>query len=317
MKLAYLIIAHTYPKLLRRLVESIRHPGVTIFIHIDLKSDIDDFAELNQFDDVIFVPDRVAVYWGDFSQVRSELSLLRYAQTYGPFDYYQLLSGTDYPVRSNHAIFERLAGSDSEYIEYFKMPISHKPLNRIENYWVPGAYNNPKRVRGLFLRTANKIVQQLAYVYKRNYKKYWGNMTPYGGSIYWTLTQGCVDYIIHFLDTHPEFFEPFRFALCPDELFFQTIILNSPFKNKVMPSLNYVDWSNRHIKSPPEINEDHIHYLAHDLHWHYARKFSEDNYHLLDIIDRQLRSQPVVLPADRPEPAISSSEVITNALIGV
>ena len=231
MKLAYLIIAHSNPKLLRRLVESIRHEGVTIFIHIDSKSDINQFSDLAIYDNVVFLPHRIAVYWGDFSLTQAILNLLEFAHSYGHFDYYQLLSGVDYPVKGNDVIMEVLSSSNSQFMEYYKMPVSHKPLERLENFWVKGAYKNSNRFQSLTVRVLNKALRQLAYVYKRDYRKYIGNLELYAGSTWWTLSGECVDYVLGFLRQNPQYFKAFRFSLHADEMFFHTIILNSPFRH--------------------------------------------------------------------------------------
>ena len=46
MKHAFLIIAHDNPELLKVLVDLLDHPDCDIFIHIDLKSDIEQFREV-------------------------------------------------------------------------------------------------------------------------------------------------------------------------------------------------------------------------------------------------------------------------------
>jgi len=291
MKLAYLILAHNNPSILHRLVENIRCQNATIFIHIDSKSNIKQFSELDAYEDVIFIPHRVAVYWGDYSIVEATLNLLQFSHSYGQFDYYQLLSGADYPVRNNEVIVETLSSTNCEFMEYFKMPVSHKPLHRLENFWVTGAYNNPNRLRGFFLRALNKMVQQLAYIHKRNYKKHIGGLTPYAGSAWWTLTGECVAHILKFLENTPHYAKAFQYSLHADEMFFQTIVLNSPFREHIKPSLNYVDWRDRHVPSPPQISEEHLRILEDDPHFLFARKFTLSNAYLLDYIDQHLRKQ--------------------------
>lgn len=289
MRLAYLIIAHNNPNILERLVKSIRCEQATVFIHIDLKSDIKQFLQLDIYNDVIFIPNRVPVYWGDYSQVEATINLLRAAYKHGVFDYYQLLSGVDYPLRSNKFIIEALSSNNCEYMEYFKMPVSHKPLNRLENYWLTGAYRHPSEIKRFFLKIPNKILQWLAHFYKRNYKKHIGEIQPYAGSADWTLSGACVDYILNFIENNPDYLRAFKYTLCPDEMFFQTIVLNSPFRKHIAPILNFSDWSDRHVQSPPEINEDHLRILKENKHFLFARKFSNSNAYLFDYIDRHLR----------------------------
>jgi len=41
------------------------------FIHLDSKSDIQPFHEFNKFRKVIFIEDRIPVYWGELSVCRA------------------------------------------------------------------------------------------------------------------------------------------------------------------------------------------------------------------------------------------------------
>ena len=41
----------------------------------------------------------------------------------------------------------------------------------------------------------------------------------------------------------PEILEFFKHTVCPDESFFQTIVMNSPFKTTQKNNLTFVDWS--------------------------------------------------------------------------
>lgn len=46
-----------------------------------------------------------------------------------------------------------------------------------------------------------------------------------------------------YLKSHPEYIRFYRNVNCPDESFFQTLLMNSPYKNKRADYLHYVDWS--------------------------------------------------------------------------
>ena len=100
MKIAYLIVAHNNPMHLLRLIRALSSSSSSFFIHIDRKSNLDDFANING-DNVYVSQERIPDYWLDFSQVEATLVLLRMALAeQHRFDYFVLLSGTDYPLRS-------------------------------------------------------------------------------------------------------------------------------------------------------------------------------------------------------------------------
>ena len=81
MKHAYLITAHKETSVLRTLLMLIDAPCNDIYIHIDAKTKNFDFDKVKTFaqkSNLIFT-DRVKVYWGDYSQIKSELVLLKAA----------------------------------------------------------------------------------------------------------------------------------------------------------------------------------------------------------------------------------------------
>ncbi|MNL60660.1 hypothetical protein D3C87_1844940 [compost metagenome] len=67
------------------------------------------------------------------------------------------------------------------------------------------------------------------------------------------LDQDCINYILHYIDQHPELIRFFRTTFCADELFFQTIILNSAFRDQVKPILRYIDWANSPDGKSPKV----------------------------------------------------------------
>src|SRR5882762_2525786 len=105
MKIAYLILGHNTPNHLGRLVRALDSPNAKIFIHIDRKSDISPFREKLTQNSVAFLEDRVNVHWGDFSDVEATIRLMKEALNCSPeSDYLALLSGSDYPLRSQQYI---------------------------------------------------------------------------------------------------------------------------------------------------------------------------------------------------------------------
>src|SRR5690349_19353849 len=99
MKIAYLILAHNTPNHLSRLVRALDSANAAFFIHVDRKSDISPFRKGLSQPNTTFLEDRVAVYWGDFSDVRATIELIKKALSHS-FEpvYFVLLSGADYPL---------------------------------------------------------------------------------------------------------------------------------------------------------------------------------------------------------------------------
>lgn len=66
MKIAYLIAAHTDSTHLSRLISSLRNPDAYIhfFVHIDGKSDIEQFNNIKKQHDITILQSRIYTYWG-------------------------------------------------------------------------------------------------------------------------------------------------------------------------------------------------------------------------------------------------------------
>jgi hypothetical protein len=71
-----------------------------------------------------------------------------------------------------------------------------------------------------------------------------GGLAPYGGGAYWCFARPLVDYVQRFVTTSRDYVRFFEHVLIPDELFFQTLIMNSPLRDSIVnDNLRYLDWS--------------------------------------------------------------------------
>lgn len=110
-KHAYLIMAHNKFGQLGRLLKALDNEDNTLFVHIDKKCKAFDLDILNELKaqvvkSNIYIYNEISVYWSHFSQVQCELFLLRNAVNKGEFAYYHLLSGMDFPIKSQEYIHD-------------------------------------------------------------------------------------------------------------------------------------------------------------------------------------------------------------------
>jgi hypothetical protein len=145
---AYLILAHHQPSHLKRLVAALSCNSSAFFIHLDEKADASQFAELSSRQ-VQFTPKRIAVFWGDFSQVEAILVLIQTAMSHpSTFERFVLLSGVDYPLRSAVEIQDFFAEhANREFINLVPMPcdFAGKPITRLSDFKLRPASTNPVR----------------------------------------------------------------------------------------------------------------------------------------------------------------------------
>ena len=239
---------------------------------------------------VAFLEHRYTVFWAEFSGVMAILSLIRRA-LHGPerYDYLVLLSGSEYPLKSQRYIHDFFrANKGTEFIDMVRIPNSRagKPLSHINTFRVQS--HRP------VLQCVVKALSRLRCV-RRNYRKALGSLEPYGGHTWWALTRDACQYICNFVDANPRVVRFFENAPQPEETFFHTILGNSVFRQRVRRNLVYEDWSAGGAR-PAMIGEKHLAYFEANRTIYiedvfgsgevlFARKYSDDNSEALDRVD--------------------------------
>jgi hypothetical protein len=283
MNLAYIIMAHKQPQQLKRLISALQTDTASFFIHInkEAESTYQEAVELlKDIPNVYFVPRRAA-FWGHPSLVKAALSGLRAAVESGiRYDYISLLSAQDYPIKSIEEIerfFKQNAGK--QFIDY-------GPVDQ----------TNPQAV-GIRPWSAISRIQSWYFMYrsKRLYiplkQKLPYDYVPYLGYLWWSFSREFAEYVIHFLDTHPKYIRFFDHIFISDEFFFQTLLLNSPFKQAaVNDDLRFADWDNHNPTVPAILMESDFERLQ-STHHLFARKFdTARDSAILDLIDEKILS---------------------------
>ncbi len=242
MKKAYLIQTFNQPLMLKKLVTALETEEAYFFIHIDAKFDITPFREaVKDIKNLQFV-DRIRVNWMGYSQVAASLILMRQATNFQEFDYYSLLSGSDYPIKTKRHIIEFFEGKKIEYINYWKLEDRPSWFYKMEYYYLTDAF----AIRDYYPKITLRGIYWRLFFRLKNYfpkRQFFRDIVPYGGSDWWTLTHDCVKYILDYVDSHPEFVDYFRYTLCPNDMFFQTIVMNSKFADSAQNCEKYKAWS--------------------------------------------------------------------------
>lgn len=293
MKIAYLVFAYRNPQLLARTIRKLSSKDCAFFIHIDQKSDIREFAGI-QGENVQFSAERIPVYWGEFSGVQAILLLIRQAMASpAHFDYFVLLSGSEYPLRSAAYIqsyFEEHRGS--EFISLVKVPAAGKPLSRITTR----RPQSSQPVRRLLFRALAK-----AGLAKRDHGRYFGHLQPYAGNTWWALSRVSCQEILQVVEKNGFLVKYFQDVFAPEEAFFHTIVGNSSLRGCSVGNLVFEDWSEQGAR-PEIIDEQHFaSWMVQDKiklqdvfgerEALFARKFSDANLKLLDAIDSMMEAK--------------------------
>ncbi|SHJ50277.1 beta-1,6-N-acetylglucosaminyltransferase [Paramaledivibacter caminithermalis] len=238
-KVAFLILAHKNPSQIVDFINALDCEQTAFFIHIDKKSNIIDDSCLNQIKDkknVIFTQKRERITWGGYGDVAATLLLLEEALERDEFDYISLHSGQDLPISNKYEILEFLKQNQGrEFIKFFSHKIQGwwppKPMDRINYYWF---------IEELGLEKSWKIYEMQKKA--KDKRKFLKDIKPFAGWQWWTITKECGEYIIDYVDKNESYCDFYKYTLLPDEGFFQTIILNSYLKHRVVnDNLRYTE----------------------------------------------------------------------------
>jgi hypothetical protein len=235
MILAYLILAHANPLQLKRLVQKLSNNITDIYIHIDAKANIADFMIITALPNVYFITKREKVYWGAYSIVQATVNGFEQMMASGkPYDYITLLSGQDYPLKSNAAIVDFFkANPNKAFMEFYTVnDVWQEAIPRLTKYYLT---NYPFAGSTKLEAILNRLLP------KRQLPK---DLVFVGRSQWFSITLAQAKYIVTTLATNHKLRRYFTFTWGSDEFVFQTLLYNSPFKSQmVYNNLRYIDWS--------------------------------------------------------------------------
>lgn len=291
MRFAYLIMAHTRFNQVTKLLELLDDEENDIYIHIDQKvSDaVRIFKEMllpKVKKSKVFFVNQHNIMWGGESQIETELELLK-AAIKRKYDYYHLLSGMDLPIKTQKEIQEFFENNKGK--EFIHFGANEDAKKRCQYYWFYqeklGNMANANKSKKLFnkLRLLSIFGQKLIGIDR--VKKYSVYKTIAVGSQWFSITDSLARYVV---SKEQEILKCYKNTYCCDEVFLQTLVLNSSFKSSLYSNavddyhanMRNIDWK----RGRPYTwkNTDFNDLMASD--YLFARKFDEqvDN----QIVDR-------------------------------
>jgi hypothetical protein len=278
MRIAYVLTVHKNPAQVGRLLRRLATDNAVFVLHVDQRAGDDvDAAIRQEVADLPaeFVP-RHRCFWGGFGFVRGALKGIERLLARGiPFDHVVLLSGQDYPLRPAAAIERFFAEApDRSFMHVERLPTS---------FWRRGGFTRIERWHLVSYKALHLPVPW--------HRTVPGGLAPYGGEAWWTFTRPVAEHVHSFVENNPSFVRFFEHVLHPSELFFHTIVMNSPYANTVEREyLHYVDWSED--PGPVILRTGDLESLRASGKL-FARKFdTEVDARVLDLIDEWADGRP-------------------------
>ncbi len=273
MKVAHLILAHKNPVQLRKLLSSLQHPDGHAYVHLDRKSDAQEFAHLFNGRDVFSLEKRVSVHWAGWGTIQATINGFEELEHKG-YDYINVISAQDFPIQPIEAFHQHLQTTHKEYITCESVATEWTEVQqRVYSYsfinWsIPGKF----RLEALF----NKLVGRRTFP------------LPYeivGRSNWFTLSMEAVRYCLRQLKEQPAIARYFRYCWGADEFIFSTILYNSGFRERIVNNLVYVDWSGSANGHPKILRTEDLPAI-HASGKFFARKFDANvDARVLDILE--------------------------------
>lgn len=281
--LAYIVSAYKLPDQLTRLVRQLDTETASFFVHVDRKTDDATYRRmaepLSGLDNVHFL-ERHRCHYGGFGHVEATIKGIRELFRRGVrFDHALLLTGQDYPIASNRRIGEFFRENEGlSFMTGFPLPSDEWQeggMDRIES-WHVRLGSHYVRIPGIGGPLARRPP---------------AGLRPYGGSAYWCLSRECTEYVHGFLQDARSYERFFRFVNVPDEIFFQTILLNSPLRHTIVnDDLRYLEWRHPEVAGGPAVLRRSDFESIMGSGKLFARKFDvTEDAEILDLIDAASR----------------------------
>lgn len=235
MRVAHLILTYTNPKQTERMIKKMAHSNFDFYIHVDKKFDINPHLFLKDLPNVYFINNRINVKWAGFNTVVATFECIKEIVSSGiKYDFINFLSGQDYPLKPANELFNFFdQNKGKEFLSYRDIKNDWKEgLIRMEKYFLSGYSFKGKH-------TVEKIINFLMPNRKIPY-----NLHPYGKSMFWMLSPETAMYVVNKVESDKKLVNFFCFSWASDEFVFQTILMNSTYKDKIVNNnYRYIDWS--------------------------------------------------------------------------
>lgn len=270
-KICFLIQTHKNKNQLVKLINRLKK-DFDIFVNIDKRSRLNINETKNSLKDNsenVHIYKFMKIEHGGVSQVVSALFLLKESKK-NNYDRYVFISGQCVPVKSNNEIkniFNKY--SDKEFISYKDVNsdsgLKSDIARRMNNY------NFGKIYRLILSEAIRKSISNLPFI-KRQIPD-----NLYFGDQWFNITKSAAEYILSFIKENTDFLKRFNYTWGGDEVFFQTILLNSSFKNRcINDALRYIVWRNGVPKTFTLDDYEDIKKYTEKSNVIFARKFDEN-----------------------------------------
>jgi O-antigen/teichoic acid export membrane protein len=320
-RVVYFVQTHTQPAQIARLVRLLAEgsPDALVLVSHDTAGQPLDVAGLQALGNVHVLLGQGG--YGDFSHLDRYLAAVDWLDANGvEYDWLENLTGQDYPLRPIAEIEETLAATDSDgFLLYSPVFPERVPPGADQgaaawyrlcpSFDAKMRYDYRHRLLGRPSAAKQRLLRPLMAVnlvqpwirvstsfsavgVRRRGTVFGPDFVCYGGSFFCTLRADCARYVRDYARANPDVVAFFRATLAPDEVFLQSVLVNSGRFTFIPDARRYIDWTGSKHNHPKTLGtEDATAMLASEAHW--ARKLDlGQDAKLFDILDERIRRGP-------------------------
>lgn len=266
---AVLILAHRDFDQLNRLVKYLR-PIFQVYIHIDKKFCLTDKQLDTLKKNGAQVYSVYDVKWGSYSIVQATVFLMKAALRDPNNQYFHLISGLDWPLQSPQNLYDYFENNNRIYMNYW--PIKEmKKTGEPEIWWVKYYFNydrvNRRTTFGKFYHRFLLLIQTLTRINKL--KKYHVDEDEvYAGQEWVDIPRLPLEYSINKFENDPKWVKIFSTSFCSDEIWLQTMLCNSVYKDDIDKNIHrYINMTRKHGSRPAILDDDDYDFICKGNYW--------------------------------------------------
>lgn len=290
-KQAILIMYHDDYNLLTKLLKLLDNKNIDIYLHVDKKVLDFPFSKIKKLvkESKIYFSKRLDVRWGTYKQIECEIELLKLA-TKKKYKYYHLISGVDLPIKPIQEIYDFFNSKDCEFVGFSNLDgILDSDFSRIKYYHLfNNNFRSKNRVKRKICSILYHVLLEIQKILKINRLKNKDIMIRKGCN-WFSITDDLARYV---LTQEKMVKKVFNHSHCADELFLQTLVYNSKFKNNIYKISNndcesvmrLIDWK----RGFPYTFKGEDFDLIKNSRMIFARKFSSENIEIVEKIEKHL-----------------------------
>jgi hypothetical protein len=277
---AIIITAYKDAEMLQKIVNHFE--DLEVYVHVDQKS-IPEFKEsaMSMRSETTHIYSEYAVEWGSVDHLKAIIFLINEA-TKSNVSYMHVITGQDFPLLTVHEYNQ--FSKDNKNIYLGNTSYEDLPLNT-RSWYDKKYFNNPNK-RSLFSNLITGVQGYLPF-FRRKELIGFPVGKIYKGLVYGSFPREFGEYAVKTWQETPNVEQQLRVTRIPEEMYFQTVAMNSEFKKYVINDhKRYMEWGAPRNGSTPAILDITDLEKIEDGDYLFARKVdSEISAELIEALD--------------------------------